>query len=85
MMHAKRTIMDEIEHRILKWVGHVRRMNDGSIPKAVHTWKIERRNRRGRQRATWYYNIQQAMRKFGVTEQDTEDRERWRRLIKGNL
>jgi len=85
MMHAERTIMDEIEHRRLKWYGHVRRMKDGRIPKAVHTWKIERRNRRGRPRATWNYNIQQSMRKFGVTDQDTEDRERWRSLIKGYL
>ena len=84
MMHAERTIMDEIEHRRLKWYGHLERMKDGRIPKAVHTWKIER-NRRGRPRAMWYYNVQQAMRKFGVTDQDTKEREQWRNLIKGNL
>ena len=39
MMHAERTIMDEIEHRRLKWYGYVRRTKDGRIPKAVHTWK----------------------------------------------
>ena len=82
---ARRTIMDEIEHRRLTWYGHLRRMKDGRIPKAVHTWKIERRNRRGRPRATWDYNVQQATRKFGVTDQDTEEREQWRNLIKENL
>ena len=51
MMHGERTIMDEIEHRRLKWYGHLQRMTDGRIPKAVHKWKIERRNRRGRPRA----------------------------------
>ena len=29
--------------RRLKWYGHLRRMKDGRIPKAVHTWKIERK------------------------------------------
>ena len=60
-------------------------MKDGRIPKAVHTWKIERRNGRGRRRATWDHNVQQAMRKFGITDQDTEEREEWRNLFKGNL
>ena len=54
-------------------------------PWAVHTWKIETRNKRGRPRATWDYNIEQAMMKFGVTYQGTEEREQWRNLIKGNL
>ena len=48
---CRETIMDEIEHRRLKWSGHLRRMKDGRIPKAVHTWKIERRNRKVRLRA----------------------------------
>ena len=34
--------------------------------------KTERRNSRGRLRAMWDYNVQQAMRKFGVTDQNTE-------------
>ena len=54
MMHAERTIMDEIEH----------------------TCKTERRNRKGRPRATWNYNIQQSIWKFGVTDKNTDDRER---------
>ena len=29
--------------------------------------------------------IRHSMRKFGATDQDTEDRERWRNLSKGNL
>ena len=85
MIHANRTIMDEIEHRRLKWYGHLQRMKDGRIPKAVDTWKIERSNRRGRPRAMWVYNVQQTMRKFGVTDQDSEEREQWRNLIKENL
>ena len=36
MAHAERTIMNEIEHRRLKWYGHIRRMTDVRIPKAVH-------------------------------------------------
>ena len=80
-MHAERAIMDEIEHRRLKWYGHLRRMKDERISKVVHTWKIQRRNRRGRPRATWDYNVQQTMRTFGVTDQDTEEREQWRNLI----
>ena len=78
--------MDEIEHKTEVY-GNVRRMKVRRITKAVRrpTWKIEGRNRKGRPRATWNYNIQQSMRKFEVTDQDTEDRERWRSLIKGNV
>ena len=31
MMHAERTIMDEIEHRRLKWYRHLQRMKDGRM------------------------------------------------------
>ena len=40
MMHAERTIMDEIEHRRLKY-GHQRRMKDGRIPKKKQKRKTE--------------------------------------------
>ena len=75
-MQSERTIMNEIEHRRLKWYGHLQRMKDGRIPKAVHTWKQNRKT----DSYVGLLNVQQAMRKFGVADEDTEGRERWRKI-----
>ena len=41
MMHAERTIIDGIDHRRLKWYGHLRKMKDGEYQRLYIHGKLK--------------------------------------------
>ena len=63
--------------------GHVRRIEDGRLPKAAQNWEITARHRRGRPLITWDHNIEQAMEKFGLADERALERDRRSSQIRG--
>lgn len=80
-MKVEEDINNTIERKRLQWYGHVRRMEEGRIPKCILEWEIGRRRRRGRPATTWINSVQISMGRVGAVEEDTQDREKWRQII----
>ena len=79
---------DRIEKSRLKWFGHVKRMEDGRIPKQMMDAKFEGKRARGRPRARWMDMIKTSIRrrnldwnKAVIEEEWWKDRRRWRSTI----
>jgi len=51
-VNVTRSLLDDIKTKQLKWYGHVRRMEDGGLPKKVKKWSPPGRRKRGRPKAT---------------------------------
>jgi hypothetical protein len=45
-MGVTQTILERMENNMLKWYGHVLRMEDNTWPKRIITWSPEGRRRR---------------------------------------
>ena len=58
------------------WFGHVKRREESYIGRRM--MRIEMKRRRGRRRRRWKNNIKEDMKKAGVSEEEAEDRVRWR-------
>ena len=56
-MGAKKPVMDKIEQRRLRRYDNVRRMENGSLPKASQNWEIAGRNTRGQPLTTWDHKL----------------------------
>jgi hypothetical protein len=50
-MGATQTILERLESNMLKWYGHVLRMEDNRWPERIMTWSPE--GRRGRPEIKW--------------------------------
>ena len=80
-------VLKYIERNQLRWFGHVKRMEDGRIPKRWHNWTPTTRRPVGRPRKRWIEQIEQAL--IGrqttlveVLEREVfNDRSRWRELV----
>jgi hypothetical protein len=48
-MNVARSLLDDIKTKQLQWNGHVRRMEEGRLPKEVMKWHPPGRRKRGRQ------------------------------------
>jgi hypothetical protein len=46
-------------------------------------WEPEGTRRRRRPKERWMDGVRRSMAKYGLTEEDTRDRDRWRNLVLG--
>ena len=53
----KQDIIDIIERKRLQWYGHVKRMQDETLPKLIMEWIPGERRKRGRPRKTWMEGV----------------------------
>jgi hypothetical protein len=47
------TLTDTIVAKQLKWYGHMKRTEEGRLPKKIYEWTAIERKKRGRPRNTW--------------------------------
>jgi hypothetical protein len=80
-MNVARSLLDDIKTKQLKWYGHVQRMEELRLPKEVMKWRQPGRRKRGRPKFTWAEGITGKKKKKGLTEEDWNDRGKWRKNI----
>ena len=77
-------ITKKLQERRLQWFGHVMRKEEESVCRRVMNMEVPGKRRRGRPRKRWKDTLNEDMRKKDVQVNDTQDRNRWRRLIRNS-
>ena len=76
-----------VERSVLRWYGHIERMNGEWVAKRVYDSEVGGRRGRGRPNRVWMDGVKEALNKRGWTlEQAREvvdDRAEWKRLVNG--
>ena len=80
-MNIARTLLDDIKTKQLQWYGHVQRMEEGRLLKEVMKWSPPGRRKRGRPKFTCAEGIRGLMGEKGLMEEDSNDRDKWRKKI----
>ena len=80
-------MVERAEQSMLRWFGHVCRMNEERLAKKVFVSEVEGVRDRGRPRGCWMSNVRELLRDRGKNWEEgiwlTEDRNEWKRLLKG--
>ena len=76
---VKRSLLEDIKTKQLKWYGHVQRMEEGRLPKKAMKWSPPGRRNRGRPKLTWAEEIRGLMEEKGLMEEDWNDRDTWKK------
>ena len=72
----------KVQEARLRWYGHLMRREEPHVAREVMDTEINGTRRRGRPKTRWKDCIRDDMREKGLQEHMTQDRSRWRRLIK---
>ena len=75
-------ISKKVQESRLKWYGHVSRREDEYVGKRVLGMEVPGKRRRGRPKRRWMDNIRNDLSERGLSEEDAQDRFRWRRLTR---
>jgi hypothetical protein len=80
----KPTIIETIRLNRLCWIGHVQRMEENRIPKAVLYTNLRTRRLRGRPRNRWQDGVREDGRIVGgeVSKEKAHNREEWKKLLR---
>ncbi|KAL0879367.1 hypothetical protein ABMA27_003133 [Loxostege sticticalis] len=74
-------IADKMVEARLRWYGHVIRRPEDYVVKKCLSYATQKRQR-GRPLATWLTTVQKDMKNMSLTVDDTENRTKWRRMIR---
>ena len=66
----------------LKWYGHVLRREDEYVCRRVMAMEVPGKRRRGRPKRRWLDSIRNDLSERELSREDTQDRAKWRRLIR---
>ena len=67
----------------LRWFGHVERKDDNDWVKRCITWEVEGIRQRGCPKKTWWDCVKNNMGSLGLSQNDAQSRNKWRKRIKG--
>ena len=74
-----------ITQRRWRWIGHVLRMQPGSIPRVALHWTPEGKRKRDRPKQTWRRTVEEEMREWGHTwgslKTLADKRDQWRIFV----
>ncbi|KAF3699483.1 hypothetical protein EXN66_Car015170 [Channa argus] len=76
-----RCVGDKVREDILRWFGHVQRRNCEYIGRRMLRLELPGRRSRGRPKRRFMDVVREDMKLVGVSEEDAEDRVRWRHMI----
>ena len=84
--------LDETIDRLAKasavrWYGHVLRRGEDDVLQRTLNVEAEGNRKRGRPKTTWKRQMEGEVRKLGLSQEDAQDRAKWRRgvyLVKSN-
>ena len=79
----RRNIINFIRAQRLSWLGHIERMQDTRMVKAVYSWKPISRSPIGRPKTRWVDDTRKDIQKLKVPKWKTlaQDRGKWKELI----
>ena len=77
-----RRIGEKLRGERLRWFGHVKRREESYIGRRMMKIEIPGKRTRGKPRRRWNDNIKEDMKKAGVSEEEAEDRVRWRAVTR---
>ena len=77
-------VTKKMQERRLQWFGHVMRKEEESVCRRVMNMEVPGRRKRGRPRKRWKDTLNEDMRDKNLQREDTQDRSRWRRLIRNS-
>ena len=69
----------------LRWYGHVERKKDDDWVSKCRNLEVVGSRRRGRGKKTWMEGVTADLRKFGLKEEDAQNKSEWRNFIVGNV
>ena len=69
----------------LRWYGHVERKKDDDWVSKCRNLEVVGSRRRGRGKKTWMEGVTADLRKFGLKEEDAQNKSEWRNFIGGNV
>ena len=72
---------DKVREARLRWFGHVQRRNCEYIGRRMLRLELPGRRSRGRPKRRFMDVVREDMKLVGVSEEDAEDRVRWRHMI----
>ena len=67
----------------MRWFGHVERKDDNDWVKRCITREVEGIRPRGRPKKTWWDFVKNDLESLGLSQEDAQSRNKWRRRIKG--
>ena len=77
-----RRIGEKLRGERLRWFAHVKRREESYIGGRMIKIEIPGKRTRGRPRRRWNDNIKEDMKKVDVSEEEAEDRVRWRTVTR---
>ena len=81
-------LADRVDMNILRWFGHVERMDNERLLKRVMNAGVDGRGARGRPRVGWMDGVKVALNKRGMDVDEAKERARnrneWRAIVKQN-
>ena len=85
MCNWNRGLVKRAEEGVLRWFGHLCRMDEARIPKKVFKSEVAGNRGRGRPKGRWMDGVKELLSIKGLTIEDGKilalDRSRWRRLV----
>jgi hypothetical protein len=78
-----RNIINFARAQRLGWFGHVERMQETRMVKAIHSWKPISKRPTGRPKTRWENDVKKDIQKLNVPNWKTlvQDRRRWKELV----
>ena len=74
-------ISKKIQEGRLRWYGHLLRRDEDHVGRCTMEMKVQGRRKRGRPRKRWRDCVRDDLQLKGITEEEAQDRNKWRRLI----
>ena len=74
----------KMQERRLQWFGHVMRRDDEHVGKKVMDMHVVGQRRVGRPKLRWKDRLKEDLKEKGLTENDTQDRRRWKKLARNS-
>ena len=74
-------ISKKVQEGRLRWYGHLLRKEDDHVGRSKMEMEVQGGRKRGRPRKRWRDCVRDDMDLKGINEEETKDRNQWRRLI----
>ena len=76
-MRVTQTILERMENNVLKWYGHVVRMEDKRWSKRIMAWSREGRRGRGQPEIKWEKEVERVIKQRTLTFDDAINPKPW--------